>query len=88
MKCDVVENRIVILQDELDIYDAPTLREKISSVVTQNNHSVVLDLHMVESISTPVIQVLMAAKKGIKGLEVLNINERVNINLWLFGFSL
>ena len=50
MKYEIVENKILVLQDELDIYDAPYLRENITSTAKTNNNSVVLDLHHVESI--------------------------------------
>ncbi|OGW53144.1 MAG: hypothetical protein A2Z60_03285 [Nitrospirae bacterium RIFCSPLOWO2_02_42_7] len=88
MNCEVKENKILIHQAELDIYDTQVLKEKISSVAAANNNSVILDLQKVEAISTPVIQVLMAAKKGITDFRILNINDGVTRNLNLFGFSL
>ncbi|OGW61239.1 MAG: hypothetical protein A2Y48_03750 [Nitrospirae bacterium RIFCSPLOW2_12_42_9] len=88
MNCEVKENKILIHQAELDIYDTQVLKEKISAVAAANNNSVILDLQRVEAISTPVIQVLMAAKKGITDFRILNINDGVTMNLNLFGFSL
>ena len=88
MKHEVIDNKILILQDELDIYDAPLLKEKIAIVANTNNNSVVVDLHQVESISTPVIQILMSAKKSLKDFNILNINDGIIRNLNLFGFSL
>ncbi|MBI5756151.1 MAG: STAS domain-containing protein [Nitrospirae bacterium] len=88
MKHEVVDNKILILQDELDIYDAPLLKEKITTVANTNNNSVVVDLHQVESISTPVIQILISAKKSLKDFNILNINDGIIRNLNLFGFSL
>ena len=88
MKHEVIDNKILILQDELDSYDAPLLKEKITTVANTNNNSVVVDLHHVESISTPVIQILMSAKKSLKDFNILNINDGIIRNLNLFGFSL
>lgn len=88
MKYEIVKNKILILQDELDIYDAPNLRENILTAAKSNDGSVILDLHHVESISTPIIQILLGARKSIGNFKVLNINNSVMRNLTLFGFSL
>ncbi len=88
MNCEVEENKILVLQDELDIYDAPALKEKISTVAAANNNSVVVDLQKVEYLTTPIIQVFIAARKGSGGLKILNMNEAVMRDFKLFGFSL
>lgn len=88
MKHDILGNTILILQNELDIYDAPTLKEYISSSAKENDGSVILDLHHVDSISTPIIQILLSSKKSISNFKVLNISDSVIRNLTLFGFSL
>ncbi len=88
MKFGISGNKISILQDELDIYDAPNLRENILSAAKSNDGSVILDLHNVGSISTPIIQILLGARKSIGNFQVLNINNSVMRNLTLFGFSL
>lgn len=88
MKYEIIENKILVLQDELDIYDAPYLRENITSTAKTNNNSVVLDLHHVESISTPIIQILLSAGKTLSDFKVMNINDSVMRNLTIFGFSL
>lgn len=88
MNCEVTGNKISILQTELDIYDAQVLKEKISSVAAANNHSVVIDLNKVEEMSTPIIQILLAAKESIGDLRISNISEGVARSLRMFGFSL
>lgn len=88
MRCEVVGNKILILQDELDIYDASTLKEKILEVASSNDSSVIIDLQQVECLSTPIIQILMSAKKSLMDFKVLNINEAVNLNCTLFGYPL
>lgn len=88
MNCTIEENKILILQDELDIYDAPILKEKISSVAAANNNSVVVDLRQVEDATTPIIQILIAARKGLEDLKILNINEAIIKNFNLLGLSL
>lgn len=86
MNCEVIGNRILIHQAELDIYDAQVLKEKISSVAAENHHSVVLDLNKVEEISTPIAQILLAAKESIGDFRVSNLSEGVSRSLRMFGF--
>lgn len=88
MKHEILGNTILVLQNELDIYDAPALKEYISSSAKENDGSVILDLHNVDSISTPIIQILLSSEKSISHFKVLNISESVIRNLTLFGFSL
>lgn len=88
MNCEVIQNRVLIQQDELDIYDALTLKEQITSVAASNNNSVVLDLQRVEGISTPIIQILLSFKRDIVDFKILNISEGVQKTIHLFGFSL
>lgn len=88
MKHEVVKNKILILQDELDIYDAPILKEKIAEVAASHDSSVILDLDQVEGVSTPVIQVLMSARKSLKDFTIVNIHEGVRKNCSLFGYTL
>ena len=88
MKYEIVGNTILILQNELDIYDAPILKEYISSAAKENDGSVIVDLHHVDSISTPIIQILLSSGKSINSFKVLNISDSVRRNLALFGYSL
>lgn len=88
MKYEIAGNTILILQNELDIYDAPILKEYISSAANKNDGSVIVDLHHVDSISTPIIQILLSSGKSINCFKVLNISDSVIRNLALFGYSL
>lgn len=88
MKYEIVDNTILILQNELDIYDAPILKEYISSAANKNDGSVIVDLHHVDSISTPIIQILLSSGKSINCFKVLNISDSVIRNMALFGYSL
>ncbi|HZX49218.1 MAG: hypothetical protein A2Z47_01955 [Thermodesulfovibrio sp. RBG_19FT_COMBO_42_12] len=88
MKYEMVGNTILILQNELDIYDAPILKDKISSAAKEMGGSVIVDLHHVDCISTPIIQILLSSGKYINGFKILNISDSVNRNLSLFGYSL
>lgn len=88
MNCEINENKILILQDTLDIYDAHELKEKIMTVASANKSSIILDLQHVEDASTPVIQVLIAAKKSIDDVKIMNIKEGVANNLTLLGTAL
>ena len=88
MNCEIKDTLIIIKQDSLDIYDAPVLKEKITTVAYGDKRTVVLDLRDVEDISTPAIQVLIAAKKSFEGLKILNIKESVVNNLILLNSSL
>lgn len=88
MKCEIKEKIIIIKQDSLDIYDAPILKEKIAVAASANKKSIIIDLQNVEDISTPAIQVLIAAKKSLEDLKVLNIREGVVNNLIMLGSSL
>lgn len=92
MKCEIKEKIIIIKQDSLDIYDAPILKEKITALATAgafgSKKSIIIDLQNVDDISTPAIQVLIAAKKGLEDLKILNIKESVINNLILLGVSL
>lgn len=88
MKYEITGNTILILQNELDIYDAPILKEYISSAARENDGSVIVDLHHVDSISTPIIQILLSSGKSINSFKVLNISDSVIRNLALFGYSL
>lgn len=88
MKHELAGDTILILQNELDIYDAPILREHISSTAKGNDGSVIVDLHHVESISTPIIQILLSSAKSINSFKVLNISDSVAKNMKLFGISL
>lgn len=88
MNCEIKENKVMILQDNLDIYDAHELKEKIMTVASANHSSIILDLQNVEDASTPVIQVLIAAKKSIDALKIINIKEGVANNLILIGTAL
>ncbi|MDD5434714.1 MAG: hypothetical protein PH343_04730, partial [Nitrospira sp.] len=72
----------------LDIYDAPILKERIAAGASANKNSISIDLQNVDDISTPAIQVLIAAKKGLDDLKVLNIKEEVVNNLILLDSSL
>lgn len=83
----IAGNQIQILKEELDIYDAPVLKDKIYSVASVSD-SVVIDLKQVEEVSTPVIQVLIAAQKGIRDLKILNIQDGVIRSFKLFGLSI
>ena len=42
MKYEIAGNTILILQNELDIYDAPILKEYISSAAKDNDGSVIV----------------------------------------------
>jgi len=88
MKHEIVGNKILILQNELDIYDAPTLKEYISSAAKENAGTVIVDLHHVDSISTPIIQILLSSGKSFNSFKVLNISDSVMRNLALFSYSL
>ena len=88
MKYEIAGNTILILQNELDIYDAPILKEYISSAAKENDGSVIVDLHHVDSISTPIIQILLSSGKSNNSFKVLNISDSVIRNLALFGYSL
>lgn len=88
MKYEIAGKTILILQNELDIYDAPILKEYISSAAKEKDGSVIVDLHHVDSISTPIIQILLSSGKSINSFKVLNISDSVIRNLALFGYSL
>ena len=88
MNFEIKDNLIIIKQDSLDIYDAPVLKEKIAAAASADNRTVVLDLQNVGDMSTPAIQVLIAAKKSFEGLKILNIKESVVNNLILLNSSL
>jgi anti-anti-sigma regulatory factor len=88
MNCNILDNKILILQNELDIYDAPVLKEKLTTVAAANNGMVLLDLNDVEDLTTPVLQVLIAAKNDLSGLRILNIGSNVAKYLKLFGLNL
>lgn len=87
MKYTMDENKILIQQDELDIYDAPILKDKLSALSALSN-DVSIDLQHVTDVSTPIIQILLAAEKSPANLKLLNIKERVRKNFQLFGFSI
>lgn len=88
MNCNILDNKILILQNELDIYDAPVLKEKLTTVAAANNGTVILDLIEVKDLTTPVIQVLIAAKNDLSGLRILNIGANAAKYLKLFGLNL
>lgn len=88
MNCDIKENLIIIKQDSLDIYDTTALKEKIVSVSSTAQKSLVVDLGSIEDITTPAIQVLISAKKSLEGIKFINIKESVVNNLILLGSSL
>lgn len=88
MKCDIKENLVIIKQDSLDIYDATALKEKIASVSSAAQKSLVVDLGNLEDITTPAMQVLISAKKSLEGIKFINIKESVVNNLILLGSSL
>lgn len=88
MNCDIKDNLIIIKQDTLDIYDATALKEKIASVSSTANKSLVVDLGNLEDITTPAVQILISAKKYLKGIRFINIKESVVNNLILLGTSL
>lgn len=88
MKYELVGNKILILQDELDIYDAPILKENICSAAKANEGSVIVDLYHVDSISTPIIQILLSSLKSMNSFKALNISDSVIRNLALLGYSL
>lgn len=88
MKCDIKENLVIIKQDSLDIYDATALKEKIVSVSSTVQKSLVVDLGNIEDITTPAIQILISAKKSLEEIKFINIKESVVNNLILLGSSL
>jgi len=87
VNCTVTGNRVIIQQSELDIYDAQALKERISSVAADNDNTVEIDLREVGAISTPIVQILLAAKKGLKYFRVFNLKEEVYRTFHIFGLD-
>lgn len=69
--------KVTIKEDELDIYTVAEFKETLKVLGDDGTKDVVLDLAAVESISTPAVQVIIAAQKTFKKLTVKNIQPGV-----------
>lgn len=84
LKIDVTENTdktIVFLSGELDIYTAPELKDTLLKIVSQNNHTLEVDLENISYMDSTGIGVFINAFKNAKKtnshLQLINLQEKV-----------
>ncbi|MCK4739327.1 MAG: hypothetical protein KAT46_05205 [Deltaproteobacteria bacterium] len=73
MDIEVKKNKVSITTEDLNIYVAMDLKEVFDELNNKGEQEVSLDISKASSISTPLIQVILSAKKTFKNF-TLNKN--------------
>ena len=88
MKITVEGNKVSVNEEELDIYSAVELKDRLLELFENGVREVVLDLGIVERISTPGLQVLLSAKRSFDRMEVEELQSCVGDELKMLGVEL
>ena len=88
MKITVEGNKVSANEEELDIYSSVELKDRLLELFENGVRDVVLDLSIVERISTSGLQVLLSAKRSFERMEVEGLQPCVSDELEMLGVEL
>jgi anti-sigma B factor antagonist len=57
---------VLVVQGEIDVYTAPSLRERLNELVTTGNHHLIVDLEGVEFLDSTGLGVLVGGLKRVR----------------------
>lgn len=84
----VKNNKVIVEEEDLDIYLADELKACLLEVIGKKKKKIVLDLGKVGRITTPAIQVILSAKKSTDNIEVKGLSVEIQSELKNLGVNI
>ncbi|MBE9537169.1 MAG: hypothetical protein IMF07_08315 [Proteobacteria bacterium] len=81
------KNKVTVEVDDLDIYVAEELKNKLAEVLKKSPDKAILNLAKVKRISTPALQVILSAGNSFDELNVTDLCEEIASDLKMIGVA-
>ena len=88
MSLSVRANKVTFKVDDLDIYVSEDLKSALEKSHSKKPEKIVFDMKKVERISTPVLQLLISAKKSFDEFTLINMSPQLEKDIVNMGVKL